>query len=69
MAWAQDGNIKGPPGTDGTDGTNGTNGTDGADGQRGSNWYTGDGPPTTIAGSLPGDKYLDVISGDVYTLS
>lgn len=38
-------------------------------GPRGTNWYTGHGAPGTIAGSLPGDQYLDLDTGDIYTLS
>lgn len=33
--------------------------------QRGSIWYTGSGPPTSVSG-LPGDLYLDVDTGDIY---
>jgi hypothetical protein len=30
--------------------------------------FTGDGPPGYIVGAVPGDEYLDRITGDVYTL-
>jgi hypothetical protein len=72
MAWSNVGNIKGPAGAQGPQGnpgTPGTAGTAGAAGARGSLWYTGTGAPGTIAGSLPGDQYLDTASGNVYTLS
>ena len=49
--WADVGNITGPAGPQGT---------------RGSLWYTGSVPPTTITGQLPNDLYLDVVTGDVY---
>jgi hypothetical protein len=72
MAWSNVGNIKGPAGAQGPQGnpgTPGTAGSAGAAGARGSLWYTGTGAPGTIAGSLPGDQYLDTASGNVYTLS
>ena len=47
----------------------GTNGTNGSDGVRGSEWFSGSGAPSTVAGSLPNDMYLDVDSGAVYRLS
>lgn len=31
-------------------------------------WWTDHGPPGTIVGSKPGDKYIDMDTGDVYTL-
>lgn len=36
---------------------------------RGSMWWSGASDPVTIAGSLPGDYYLNTISGDVFILS
>lgn len=75
MAWSNVGNIKGPQGPQGPQGNAGTAGapgaagSNGAAGARGSLWYTGTGAPGTIAGSLPGDQYLDTASGNVYTLS
>jgi len=59
----------GAQGPAGTAGAAGATGTTGATGARGSLWYTGSGAPGTIAGSLPGDQYLDTASGTVYTLS
>lgn len=53
----------------GDKGDTGDPGADGDAGARGSNWYTGSGAPGSISGSLPGDKYLDTASGDVYELS
>jgi hypothetical protein len=66
------GNIKGPTGPQGPQGNAGTAGaagSNGTNGARGSLWYTGTGAPGTIAGSLPGDQYLDTASGNVYTLA
>lgn len=60
---------QGIQGTAGSQGVQGPQGVQGNAGPRGTNWYTGSGAPGTIAGSLPGDKYLDTASGDVYTLS
>jgi hypothetical protein len=34
----------------------------------GSRWFNGDGPPITISGAVPGDYYLDGISGAFYLL-
>lgn len=82
MAWATTGaNLKGPTGNTGPQGPigntgptgpqgiQGNTGPTGATGQRGSKWFDGTGAPTTIAGSLPGDYYLDNSTGDVYELS
>lgn len=33
----------------------------------GSEWFTGEGPPTTFMGETKNDKYLDVLTGNVYT--
>ena len=66
MAWNEVMNIKGPQGDPGTPGTDGA---DGAPGQRGATWYTGNGAPTTIPGSLPDDLYLDLDTGAVYKLT
>lgn len=60
---------QGPQGVDGPVGPNGAKGDTGTTGVRGSQWYTGNGAPAAIAGSLPGDKYLDVVSGTVYSLT
>jgi hypothetical protein len=78
MAWSQVGNIKGPKGDkgdpgiqgpQGNPGTAGSQGPAGTAGARGAFWYTGTGAPGTIAGSLPGDQYLDTATGNIYTLS
>lgn len=78
MTWSQVGNIKGPKGDtgdtgpqgpQGNPGTTGATGATGTAGARGSLWYTGTGAPGTIAGSQPGDQYLDTATGNVYTLS
>jgi hypothetical protein len=58
--WVDGGSIQGPPGPAGADG---------AAGPRGTSWFTGTGaPPAEISGALPGDLYLDLSTGDVYTL-
>jgi phage baseplate assembly protein W len=36
---------------------------------RGSQWWSGAADPVTVAGSLPGDYYLNTTSGDVFLLS
>ena len=54
------GNVKGPKGDQGNQGNQGP---------RGSTWFTGHGAPGTIEGSLPGDLYLDLDDGTVYSLS
>jgi hypothetical protein len=42
----------------------------GPPGTRGSLWFTGAGPPPTpLNGALPGDYYLDSVSGNYYLLS
>lgn len=61
--------IQGAQGIQGPAGTAGATGPAGPQGARGSNWYTGNGAPGTIGGSLPGDKYLDLDTGDIYTLT
>lgn len=53
----------------GNDGTDGTDGADGSNGVRGATWFAGSGAPTTIVGQLAGDKYLDLVDGNVYVLS
>lgn len=60
---------QGPQGLKGDQGTAGIKGDTGTTGVRGSQWYTGNGAPGAIAGQLPGDKYLDVVSGTVYNLT
>lgn len=60
---------QGIQGTQGPQGTAGAAGTPGSAGTRGSAWYTGTGAPGSIGGSIPGDKYLDLTTGDVYNLT
>lgn len=55
--------VKGPQGDQGTQGSPGNTGP------RGSTIFNGHGAPGTVAGSLPGDMYLDVDSGNLYSLS
>lgn len=59
----------GPTGSAGPQGPQGPTGATGPQGVRGATWYTGHGAPGTITGSQAGDMYLDVDSGNVYTLS
>ena len=54
--------ITGPQGNPGADGT------DGVDGLRGTQWFSGAGSPGTVAGSAPGDFYLDESTGVVWVL-
>lgn len=70
--------IQGPKGDTGTAGTAGTQGIQGVKGDtgntgqtgvRGTKWYTGNGVPGTVAGSIIGDQYLDTATGNVYTLN
>ena len=58
-AWVNGGSIQGPQGIEGAQGLAGV---------RGAGWFTGSGAPTVVAGSLPGDLYLDQVTGDVYLL-
>lgn len=53
-SWRNGGSLRGPAGADGRDGQI---------------RFTGQGtPPTVIVGAQPGDTYLDLDTGDVYTL-
>ena len=78
MAWTQQANIKGDTGATGATGAGGATGAAGAKGDtgdtgatgtRGAKWFTGSGAPTSVAGSIAGDFYLDTATGDVYVLS
>ena len=55
---------------DGEQGPPGPPGSDGGPGPAGAlvKWF-GNGPPGVIIGASPGDFYLDLDSGDIYTLS
>ncbi|CAM5591997.1 hypothetical protein [Rhodanobacter lindaniclasticus] len=53
----------------GDKGDTGDTGTAGTAGTNGSKWFNGSGAPGSVGGSVPGDYYLDVASGDVYVLS
>lgn len=80
-SWTDVGLIRGPKGDTGSQGPTGATGNTGPQGAtgsqgpagtagaRGSKWFTGNGVPGTISGSLPGDMYLDQTTGDTYTLS
>ena len=58
----------GQPGPKGPAGEQGPRGVQGPAGPRGSKWFYGNGTPGTIEGSLPGDMYLDRVSGTTYQL-
>lgn len=60
--------VQGPQGPIGPEGAQGDQGPTGPAGPRGSKWFTGAGTPTSIAGALPGDMYLDTSTGVVYRL-
>lgn len=61
---------EGPEGPDGPAGTAGPEGPDGPAGSRGTGWFTGSGPPTPEPPmAVAGDLYLDVVTGNVYTLA
>jgi hypothetical protein len=53
----------------GPQGPAGPQGLPGPGGQRGTVWFTGSGAPGVIAQALPGDKYVDLDNGSVYTFS
>lgn len=53
--------AQGPPGTPGPPGPPGPT-------YEGLAWWFGEGPPGTIIGSKPGDKYMDTVTGFIYTL-
>lgn len=59
---------QGPQGLQGDQGATGNQGPAGTDGARGNTWYTGDGSPGSLTGSIAGDLYLDNTNGDVYKL-
>ena len=62
--------IQGPDGVAGAVGPTGPTGQTGPTGVRGAQWFVGSGaPPATITNSLPGDMYLDTVTGDVYQVS
>ena len=78
MAWSKIGNLKGPagnnvkgdPGDPGTPGTPGASvkGDPGNAGPRGTSFISGNGAPSAGVGQA-GDTYLDVVTGDLYTIS
>lgn len=64
--------VAGPPGAAGARGPAGVQGPAGKQGDpgpRGSKWFFGDGAPGTIQGSLPGDVYMDRVTGTMYQLN
>ena len=80
-AWVDGGSIQGPQGIDGAvgaagpqgevgpAGTIGPDGPAGTQGTRGTGWFTGTGAPTDVPGSVPGDLYLESVTGDVYVMN
>lgn len=77
--WVDCGGVQGPEGPAGASAyevavAGGYTGTEaewlaslkGAAGTRGSLWFSGDGAPGSLPGVLPGDHYLDRLSGVVY---
>jgi hypothetical protein len=56
MAWTQKADLKGTAGDDGDDGDPGTQ------------WFTGEGAPTSVPTSVTGDYYLDTLTGHLYVL-
>ena len=60
---------QGVQGNAGPAGATGSTGATGATGTRGSLWYSGAGVPSGIGGALPGDMYLDTLTGDTYQFS
>lgn len=61
--------VQGQQGPRGPEGAQGDQGPEGPAGPRGSRWFTGAGTPTTIAGAVVGDMYLDTSTGVVYNLT
>lgn len=59
MAWTQKADLKG---------TAGDPGEPGADGAAGTQWFTGEGAPTSVPSSVTGDYYLDTLTGHLYVL-
>ena len=80
-SWVNGGSIQGPQGIEGPQGPRdqqgeagpqgiqGIQGAAGPQGNRGTGWFTGNGAPTMVPGSIPGDLYLDQNTGDVYVLN
>lgn len=61
---------QGPEGQQGATGDPGDTGATGQQGPRGTGWFQGNGAPAEpIVGSIPGDLYLDNLTGDVYQLA
>ncbi len=59
----------GTAGAAGAKGDTGDTGATGSTGARGTKWFTGSGAPGAVTGSAAGDIFLDVSTGDVYTLT
>ncbi len=82
MAWSKTGNLKGPKGDAGANATDAQVAAatatylqanaatfKGPKGDRGERISAGTGAPTTVAGQIVGDLYLDPATGDLYQLS
>ena len=68
--WKNVGKVEGVQGPQGPAGAQGPQGPQGAQGVRGSNWYTGtDNPPPILSDLKVLDKYLNTITGNVYSYS
>lgn len=67
-SWVDGGSIQGPQGIPGPQGAVGPEGLAGAAIYRGNAWWSGSGPPATIAGAIAGDFYLDTATNQVYRL-
>jgi hypothetical protein len=59
---------KGDTGNTGAQGIQGVPGTNGTNGAPGEKWFTGSANPTTVAGAISGDWYLNSTSGDYFEL-
>ena len=58
----------GPTGPTGATGSTGSTGAPGAAGTPGEMWFTGSSNPTTVAGAISGDWFLNSTSGDYFDL-
>lgn len=59
----------GPPGRDGENGEQGPQGPPGPAGGGPSTFWGQGPPPDVIPGAHPGDRYIDELTGDTYTLN
>lgn len=63
--------VHGLRGPEGPEGPAGADGADGADGSDAPAFYqhVGQGAPDLVPGAALGDRYLDVLTGDIYVLA